>query len=117
MFLTQSSTKTGFSCAFITVAFSSGLLRSSHTGEDIDFSIILVIGLVLLVFNVLSYAKKHKNLKEEKAIDPEKPYLSQRKYALLDSQYTKPVVKARDIRWGAGFHRTKNHSRRGCGYQ
>ncbi len=50
------------------------------------------------------------NLKEEKPINPEMPYLSQRKYALLDSQYTKPVVKARDIRWGAGFHRTKNHN-------
>ncbi|MBQ2025158.1 MAG: glycosyltransferase family 2 protein [Paludibacteraceae bacterium] len=50
------------------------------------------------------------NLKEEKPIDPQKPYLSQRRYALLDSQYTKPVVKARPIRWGAGFHRTKNHN-------
>lgn len=50
------------------------------------------------------------NLKEETDIDPKKPYLSQRHYALLDSQYTKPVVKARPILWGAGFHRTKNHN-------
>ena len=50
------------------------------------------------------------HLKEEADINPNEPYLSQRHYALLDSQYTKPVVKARPILWGAGFHRTKNHN-------
>ena len=42
MFLTQSSTKTGFLCAFITVAFSSGLLSNSHTGELMDVSIMSI---------------------------------------------------------------------------
>ena len=32
------------------------------------------------------------HLKEEQPIDGSKPFLSQRKYALMDSQYTKPVV-------------------------
>jgi len=44
---------------------------------------------------------------EEAALDPTKPFLSQRSYALLDSQYTKPVVKAVAKPWGAGFHRVK----------
>ena len=46
---------------------------------------------------------------EEAALDASRPFLSQRKYALLDSQYTKPVVISRPVRWGAGFHRIKNH--------
>ncbi|MBQ3930021.1 MAG: glycosyltransferase family 2 protein, partial [Paludibacteraceae bacterium] len=48
---------------------------------------------------------------EESALDKSLPFLSQRKYALLDSQYTKPVVKAAAKDWGAGFHRVK-----GCNY-
>lgn len=49
---------------------------------------------------------------EEGPIDASKPFLSQRKYALLDSQYTKPVCISKPLRWGAGFHRTKNHNYR-----
>ena len=52
------------------------------------------------------------HLKEEGPIDAERPFLSQRRYALLDSQYTKPVVVARKVRWGAGFHRVNNHNYR-----
>ncbi len=48
---------------------------------------------------------------EEAVLDPHKPFLVQRKYALLDSQYTKPVVKRKAKDWGAGFHRIK-----GCNY-
>ncbi len=48
---------------------------------------------------------------EEAVLDPHKPFLVQRKYALLDSQYTKPVVKRKAKDWGAGFHRVK-----GCNY-
>lgn len=48
---------------------------------------------------------------EESALDGSQPFLSQRRYALLDSQYTKPVVKAVAKEWGAGFHRVK-----GCNY-
>jgi len=51
-------------------------------------------------------------LDEEPTLDPQKPFLSQRRYALFDSQYTKPVVKAVSKPWGAGFHRVK-----GCNYR
>lgn len=44
---------------------------------------------------------------EEGALNPSQGFLSQRSYALLDSQYTKPVVKAVPKPWGAGFHRIK----------
>lgn len=50
-------------------------------------------------------------LDEEAPLDLSKPFLSQRHYALLDSQYTKPVVKTKPELWGAGFHRVK-----GCNY-
>jgi hypothetical protein len=49
---------------------------------------------------------------EEPTLDPTKPFLSQRSYALLDSQYTKPVVISKPVTWGAGFHRVKNHNYR-----
>lgn len=52
------------------------------------------------------------HLKEEQPIDDTKPFLSQRKYALMDSQYTKPVVVSKPVRWGAGFHRVKMHNYR-----
>lgn len=50
-------------------------------------------------------------LDEEPELDQSKNFLAQRHYALLDSQYTKPVVKAKPEVWGAGFHRVK-----GCNY-
>ncbi len=46
-------------------------------------------------------------LDEEAELDRSKGFLEQRHYALLDSQYTKPVVKAVAKPWGAGFHRVK----------
>jgi len=48
----------------------------------------------------------------EGKIDVRKPFLSQRSFALIDSQYTKPVVISKPVRWGAGFHRVKNHNYR-----
>jgi hypothetical protein len=48
----------------------------------------------------------------EGKIDTEKFYLSQRSFALIDSQYTKPVVISKPVKWGAGFHRVKNHNYR-----
>lgn len=50
------------------------------------------------------------HLKLEKPLDPSKPFLSQRKYALLSTRYTKPVVINRPVRWGSGFHRIKGHN-------
>ena len=52
------------------------------------------------------------HLKEELPIDDTKPVLSQRKYALMDSQYTKPVVVSERVHWGAGFHRVKGRNYR-----
>ncbi len=46
----------------------------------------------------------------EKPLDPGKLFLSQRKYALLSTRYTKPVVINRPVRWGSGFHRIKGHN-------
>lgn len=51
-------------------------------------------------------------LNDEQLIDASKPFLSQRSYALIDSQYTKPVLISKPVRWGAGFHRVKNHNYR-----
>ncbi len=48
---------------------------------------------------------------EEGTLDIHEKFLTQRSYALLDSQYTKPVVKRKAKDWGAGFHRVK-----GCNY-
>ena len=49
------------------------------------------------------------NLDDEPAIDPHKPFLSQRRYGYLCSRYTKPSVIAKPVRWGSGFHRVKGH--------
>ncbi|MDR1973236.1 MAG: glycosyltransferase family 2 protein [Bacteroidales bacterium] len=46
----------------------------------------------------------------EKALDLDKPFLLQRSYAFISSRYTKPVVIARPVRWGSGFHRVKWHN-------
>lgn len=46
----------------------------------------------------------------EQAIDGSLPFLSQRSFALVSSRYTKPVVISKPVRWGAGFHRVKNHN-------
>lgn len=51
-------------------------------------------------------------LDEEDNIDASKPFLSQRSYALIDSQYTKPVIISKPVKWGAGFHRVKYHNYR-----
>ena len=47
------------------------------------------------------------NMKTEKPLDPTKPMLEQREYALLSTRYTKPVVLSRPARWGSGFHHVK----------
>lgn len=37
-------------------------------------------------------------------------FLSQRRYGLLGTRYTKPSVIAAPVRWGRGFHRVKGHN-------
>ena len=50
------------------------------------------------------------NMKTEKTLNPSKPMLEQREYALLSTRYTKPVVLSRPARWGSGFHHVKGHN-------
>ena len=47
---------------------------------------------------------------EEKTIDENSSFLAQRSYAVLSSRYTKPVVLAKPVTWGSGFHRIKGHN-------
>lgn len=46
----------------------------------------------------------------ETQLDVTKPLLEQRKYALLSTRYTKPVVLAKPVQWGSGFHSVKKHT-------
>ena len=50
------------------------------------------------------------HLEHERAIDANKPFLSQRSYAYLCSRYTKPSIIAQPVMWGSGFHRVKGHN-------
>lgn len=50
------------------------------------------------------------NIKTEKKLDVKKTMLKQRRYALLSTRYTKPVVLFRTARWGSGFHSVHNHT-------
>lgn len=47
------------------------------------------------------------NEREEAPLDYNKPILSQRKYGLLYSRYTKPSIITGQFKWGSGFHRVK----------
>ena len=46
-------------------------------------------------------------LGEEGDIVEDRPFLEQRKYARLDTRYTKASVLGRPLRWGSGFHRVE----------
>ena len=46
----------------------------------------------------------------EGEIDASRPFLSQRRYGLLSTRYTKTAVIARPVTWGSGFHRVKGHN-------
>ncbi len=47
------------------------------------------------------------DLKTENPLDTNAPFLSQRRYALMSTRYTKPVVLFRPATWGSGFHSVK----------
>ena len=38
------------------------------------------------------------------------PFLSQRRYALLSTRYSKSSVLTSPVEWGSGFHRTRKHN-------
>ena len=48
----------------------------------------------------------------ETEIDGSRPFLNQRKYAVLSARYTKPSVISQPVQWGSGFHRVKGHNYR-----
>lgn len=50
------------------------------------------------------------NMKTEKTLDKNAPFLEQREYALLSTRYTKPVVINKPVFWGSGFHSIKHHN-------
>ncbi len=50
------------------------------------------------------------DLRSESTLDPDMPFLAQRKYALMSTRYTKPVVLFRPATWGSGFHSVKGHN-------
>ena len=50
-------------------------------------------------------------LGEEGDIAEDRPFLEQRRYARLDTRYTKASVLGRPLRWGSGFHRVE-----GCNF-
>jgi len=50
------------------------------------------------------------HLTEEPPLDKSKPFLKQRKYALLSTRYTKPSTISKPVRWGSGFHRINGHN-------
>ena len=47
---------------------------------------------------------------EETAVDPEKPFLAQRHYAVLGTRYTKASILAEPLVWGSGFHRVRGRN-------
>lgn len=50
------------------------------------------------------------DLNTESTLNSEQPFLGQRKYALLSTRYTKPVVLFKPAIWGSGFHSVKSHN-------
>ncbi len=46
---------------------------------------------------------------EEQTVNGNRSFLQQRSYGLVSSRYTKPVVIAQKVSWGAGFHRVKGY--------
>lgn len=50
------------------------------------------------------------DMNRENELDTSKPFLEQRSYALLSTRYTKPVVMAKPLRWGSGFHKIRGHN-------
>lgn len=50
------------------------------------------------------------NITNEKPLDKSKPLLAQRKYALINSRFTKTNVLTPGNRWGWGFHRVRRRN-------
>jgi len=50
------------------------------------------------------------HLTAELPLDRSKPFLTQRKHAMLSTRYTKASVISKPVRWGSGFHRINGHN-------
>ncbi len=50
------------------------------------------------------------NLNCETVVTGDKSFLSQRRYGLIGTRYTKPSIIFKPVRWGRGFHRIKGHN-------
>jgi hypothetical protein len=50
------------------------------------------------------------NLNSESELNPNKPFLFARDYAVLSTRYTKPVVLFKPAIWGSGFHSVKGRN-------
>ena len=50
------------------------------------------------------------DLNSEHTLDMTQPFLTQRKFALMSTRYTKPVVLFTPATWGSGFHSVKAHN-------
>lgn len=50
------------------------------------------------------------DLNREYELELDQPFLTQREYALLSTRYTKPVILAKPLRWGSGFHKVRGHN-------
>lgn len=50
------------------------------------------------------------DLNTESPLDIGMPMLGQRRYALMSTRYTKPVVLSKPATWGSGFHSVKGHN-------
>ncbi len=48
------------------------------------------------------------NVNHEGIIDETRTFLSQRKYALIDTRYTKASIISKPVEWGSGFHRIRH---------
>lgn len=90
-------------------------------GCDCDEFLIIDPALGLTLSQYLSIKKIHTSLsglgldvgmdlKSESPLDTGLPMLGQRRYALMSTRYTKPVVLARPATWGSGFHSVKGHN-------
>lgn len=90
-------------------------------GCDCDEFLIVDPALNISLAEYLSNTKIHttlsglgldvgQHLTHEKPLDPSKPFLTQRAYALLSTRYTKPVIINRPVRWGSGFHSINGHN-------
>lgn len=50
------------------------------------------------------------HLAQEQPFDESRPFLAQRRFALIHSRFTKASIIAKPVRWGRGFHRIRRHN-------